>query len=236
MAEDGSAKVVFITGAGEHLGKAMAIGLSRAGYKVVATGHDPMVLAGLADRLQGDSLTARCDITSADDCENAVKMAIEKYGRIDVLINNAGIYEQGSFSGSGPQRIKAVFDVVVSGTAVVSAVVLNEMVKHHRGQIINILDIRVKNGIEKLGENAANAVDLAAKNAKRALTESLRLEAIVSGITMSNFYMKQVASDLDIDDSSEAPIGSTHPADAIQLLRQTIETEEHEVKLLPPRI
>jgi len=226
-------KVVFITGAGVHLGKAMAIGLARAGYNVVATGRDSMQLAAVSERLEGNPLIIRCDITSPSDCENAIKMTIGKYGRIDVLINNAGIYEEASFVDVDPGRIKTVFDVVVSGTATLSAAVLKEMARRQSGQIINILDVAVRSGVEKLGSDGAHAVDLAAKNAKRAYSESLQLEASLHGVIVSSFYMKWVASALDINDETAAPKGATHPADAVRLLAEMIENQDIEVELPP---
>lgn len=230
---DAAKKVIFITGAGEHLGKAMAIGLSRAGHTVVATGRDSMQLSSVSERLDGDLFTIRCDITSPTDCENAVKMTIEKYGRIDVLINNAGIYEEASFVGADLGRIKTVFDVVVSGTATLSAAALKEMARRQSGQIINILDVAVRSGVEKLGGDGAHAVDLAAKNAKRAFSESLQLEASLHNVIVSSFYMKWVASALDIDDTTPAPKGATHPADAVRLLAEMIENQDIEVELPP---
>ena len=89
-------KVWFITGAGRGMGVDIAKAALAAGHQVVATGRNPDKVTN-ALRESGNLLIAKLDITNPADAESAVKAAVEKFGRIDVLVNNAANFLCGLF-------------------------------------------------------------------------------------------------------------------------------------------
>ena len=226
-------KVVIITGAGRRLGKAFAIGLSRLGYRVVATGTDQAELDDVAKRLEGDYMTKICDITSVSDCEALVADVKEKYGTVDVLVNNAGIYMDTSFTATPTDKLKAVMNVVVTGTAIMSREVLVRMQEQQSGHIVSILDAEVRTGLPPYDETKPYSVDYGAKIAKARFTDAIRREAASYGVDVTSFYMHWVASEIDIDDETQAPAGATHPRDAVKLMSDVIENQPKEVDLPP---
>src|SRR5687768_5685860 len=97
-------KVWFITGAGRGMGVEFTKAALAAGHNVVATGRNPDAVSkavGEADSL----LTAKLDVTSTQDAETAVKAAVDRFERIDVLVNNAASFEAGYFEELTPEQI-----------------------------------------------------------------------------------------------------------------------------------
>src|SRR5215210_704243 len=97
-----SKKVWFITGAGRGMGAEFAKAVLAAGHALVATGRDPGRLADLLGP-SDDLLAVKLDVTRPEDAESAVKAAVERFGRIDVLVNNAAIFEAGFFEEMTPE-------------------------------------------------------------------------------------------------------------------------------------
>src|SRR4051812_41353679 len=89
-------KVWFITGAGRGMGADFARAVLAAGNALVATGRDPGRLTELLGT-SDDLLAVKLDVTRPADAEAAVKAAVEQFSRIDVLVNNAAIFEAGFF-------------------------------------------------------------------------------------------------------------------------------------------
>ena len=89
-------KVVIITGASSGIGKALAIEFAKRGANLVVAARNYVALCELTDSLikqyQIKALAVQCDVTVEEDCDHLVKQTIMTFGRVDVLINNAGIY------------------------------------------------------------------------------------------------------------------------------------------------
>jgi len=130
-------KVWLITGAGRGMGVYIAKAALAAGYKVVATGRNTEKVTqaiGKSDNL----LVVKLDVTSPTDAELAVKAAVEKFGSIDVLVNNAASFYAGFFEELSPKQIELQLSVSLYGPMNVTRAVLPVMRKQRSGQIITI--------------------------------------------------------------------------------------------------
>ena len=130
-------KVWFVTGAGRGMGVDVARAALAAGDAVVATGRDPDAAAkavGGAD----DLLAVRLDVTSSGDAEQAVRAAVDRFGRIDVLVNNAGNFYAGYFEELAPEQIERQLATNLIGSMSVARAVLPVMREQRSGHIVSI--------------------------------------------------------------------------------------------------
>jgi len=130
-------KVWLITGAGRGMGIEIAKAALTAGHKVVATGRNTDKVAkalGKAD----DLLIVKLDVTKLSDAEAAVKAAVERFGTIDVIVNNAANFYAGFFEELSPQQIEQQLATSLIGPMNVTRAVLPVMRKQRSGHIISI--------------------------------------------------------------------------------------------------
>ena len=131
-------KVIFITGAGRGLGTDIAREALAAGHQVVATGRRPEeveeTLGGPADNL----LVTKLDVTSLDDAYTAAQAAVDRFGRIDVLINNAGNFFAGYFEEITPEQMRQQFETNLFGPMNVTRAVLPIMRGQRAGHVITL--------------------------------------------------------------------------------------------------
>jgi NAD(P)-dependent dehydrogenase (short-subunit alcohol dehydrogenase family) len=170
-----SNKVWLITGAGRGMGVDIAKAALAAGYKVVATGRNTDSVA----RAIGESenlLVVRLDVTSPADAEAAVKAAVDQFGTIDVLVNNAANFYAGFFEELSPRQIEHQIATNLFGPMNVTRAVLPIMRNNGSGHIISISSIAGLVGTEYT--SAYNA----SKFALEGWMESLQLEVAPFGI------------------------------------------------------
>ena len=130
-------KVWVITGAGRGMGLSIAKAALAAGHKVVATGRNTDKVA----RAVGDSpdlLVVKLDVTSPADAEAAVKAVIDRFGRIDVLVNNAASFYAGYFEELTPEQMERQLATSLLGPMNVTRAVLPVMRKQRSGRIVSI--------------------------------------------------------------------------------------------------
>ena len=130
-------KVWFITGAGRGMGVEFVKAALAAGNPVVATGRDPAAVASAVGEAD-DLLVVKLDVTSRVDAEAAVQAAVERFGRIDVLVNNAGNFYAGYFEELTPAQVEAQLAVTLLGPMNVTRAVLPVMRRRRSGHIISI--------------------------------------------------------------------------------------------------
>jgi NAD(P)-dependent dehydrogenase (short-subunit alcohol dehydrogenase family) len=130
-------KVWLITGAGRGLGVDIAKAAQAAGHAVVATGRDAArVAVAVGDH---ESLLAiTLDVTRPQDAEGAVAAAVAKFGRIDVLVNNAGNFFAGFFEELSPDQVRKQLDTLLFGPMSVTRAVLPVMRKQRSGLLLTI--------------------------------------------------------------------------------------------------
>src|ERR1700679_3439545 len=128
-------KVWFITGAGRGLGVDIAKAALAAGYQGVATGRNTEKVAKALGP-SGNLLIEKLDITQPADAESSVKAAVEKFGRIDVLVNNAANFFAGFFEELTPAQMERQLTTSLIGPMNVTRAVLPVLRKQRSGLII----------------------------------------------------------------------------------------------------
>ncbi|ESW87595.1 SDR family NAD(P)-dependent oxidoreductase [Mesorhizobium sp. C280B] len=132
-----SNKVWFITGAGRGLGLDIAKAALAAGHKVVATGRNPDKVAN-ALGASDDLLVVKLDVTRAADADAAAQATLERFGRIDVLVNNAASFYAGYFEELSPKQMQLQLSTSLDGPMIVTRAFLPVMRKQRSGQIVSI--------------------------------------------------------------------------------------------------
>ena len=131
-------KVIFVTGAGRGLGTDIVREALAAGHQVVATGRRPedieKILGGPHDNL----LVTRLDVTSPDDARDAVQAAVDRFGRIDVLVNNAGNFFAGYFEEITPAQMRRQIETNLFGPMNVTRAVLPVLREQRAGHVITL--------------------------------------------------------------------------------------------------
>lgn len=130
-------EVWLITGAGRGLGVHIAKAALAAGHAVVATGRNAAkVAAAIGDR--GTLLAIKLDVTSPQDAQTAVEAAVAKFGRIDVLVNNAGNFFAGFFEELSTEQVRNQIETLLFGPMNVTRAVLPVMRKQGSGLVVSI--------------------------------------------------------------------------------------------------
>jgi NAD(P)-dependent dehydrogenase (short-subunit alcohol dehydrogenase family) len=175
-------RVVIITGASAGIGRATAHAFAQAGARVVLVARRAEPLAAVKAELaqyRGEVLAVPADVTCDEALEQLVETALQAFGRIDVLVNNAGISRGGPFTGLPADDLQQLLLINVYGPLRLAQLVLPAMLRQHGGHIVNVSSMA----------GLLGAPGLAAYNATRsaiiAFSDSLRREVQGSGIYVS---------------------------------------------------
>jgi NAD(P)-dependent dehydrogenase (short-subunit alcohol dehydrogenase family) len=140
-------KTWFITGAGRGMGVEFAKAALAAGHNVVATGRNPDAVASAVGEAD-DLLVVKVDVTSTPDAEASVKAAVERFGGIDVLVNNAASFYAGFFEELTPEQIERQLAVSLLGPMNVTRAVLPVMRRQRSGHVVTISSLAGFAGVE----------------------------------------------------------------------------------------
>lgn len=172
-------KVAIITGGGSGIGKAIAVGFVREGAKVVIAGRNGKKLERAAAEIGGECLAISADVSSAADVQKLVSAAIERFQRINILVNNAAVLLPGTAESISEEDFDQTFDINVRGLWLMSRAVLPHMRGASGGSIINIASV-----LSLLG--ARNRVAYAAsKGAVMAMTKAMALDHAAENIRVN---------------------------------------------------
>ncbi|MEO1691043.1 MAG: 3-oxoacyl-[acyl-carrier-protein] reductase [Cyanobacteria bacterium J06631_6] len=195
-------KVVIVTGASRGIGKAAALALVTQGAKVVvnyARSSDAaeatvqeITAAG------GEAIAVQADVSQADQVDKLIKTTIEQFGRIDVLVNNAGITKDTLLLRMKPEQWQAVIDLNLTGVFLCTKAVSKIMLKQRSGRIINIASVAGQMG------NPGQANYSAAKAGVIGFTKTVAKELANRGVTVNavapGFIETDMTNDLKSDD------------------------------------
>jgi len=166
-------KVVIITGASSGIGYATALSLAKEGAKLVVGARRTDRLESLVKEIKannGEILSQKFDVTKKSDCDDLVNTAIKKWGKVDVLVNNAGLMPLSFVKNLKVDEWDQMIDVNIKGVLYCTAAVLPHMREAKSGHIINISSVAGRIVFP------AGSVYCATKHAVTAFSEGLRQE------------------------------------------------------------
>jgi NAD(P)-dependent dehydrogenase (short-subunit alcohol dehydrogenase family) len=186
-------KIWFITGAGRGMGVDFAKATLAAGHGVVATGRDSAAVSRAVGSSK-DLLAVKLDVTRRDDAEAAVRAAVDRFGRIDVLVNAAASFYAGYFEELTPEQLERQLATSLIGPMNVTRAVLPVMRKQRSGHIISISSSAgLAAGFEFVTAYAASKFGL------EGWMESLHAEVAAFGITTTivnpGFFRTELLTD-----------------------------------------
>lgn len=172
-------KIILISGGSDGLGLASAKALNKENTVIILS-PEKSKCEEIKKYFDIDFVIA--DVTKESEVLKAVNNVIKKYGKIDTLINNAGIWIEGRLEDNQYERMKKVFDVNVLGAMNLTQKVIPHMKKLKKGRIVNVVSQA------GLYPKAERSVYHASKYALRGFTDSLAIELAPLGIAVSGFY------------------------------------------------
>lgn len=172
-------RILLITGAAQGIGFEIAQEFYKAGAKVVLTDIDEEKVKNAAIALGNDVLGIKCDVTNEEDIINSINLTVREYGRIDILINNAGMQHVSMLEDFPTERFELLIKIMLTAPFVATKHVLPHMRKNGFGRIINMASI---NGLVGFAGKAAYN---SAKHGVIGLTKVAALETAADGITVN---------------------------------------------------
>lgn len=172
-------RVAFITGASSGIGALTALRLAERGAIPILTARSMDKLAELSTRMPGEHAVYRLDVTDEAEVNDVAAHVYARYGRLDILLNNAGYGEFKPFGQTTLADFQAMMDVNYLGIVRCTQAVLPYMLREEQGHIVNVASLAGKIGTAKSSSYTAT------KHAVIGLTEALRMEYRHTGILFS---------------------------------------------------
>ncbi len=178
-----SSPVVLITGALAGIGRATALAFAREGARLLVSGRRDDVGASLEKELRelgADAYFVRADVRHEDDVRALVAKAVERFGRLDVAVNNAGTEgKPGPLIEQSPESYAATFETNVLGTILSLKHEMRAMLAQRHGSIVNLSSTMGSRGA------AGASMYVASKHAVEGLTKAAALEGAASGVRVN---------------------------------------------------
>jgi 3alpha(or 20beta)-hydroxysteroid dehydrogenase len=192
-------KVAIITGAGGGIGAASARRFAAEGATLLLTDADGEGATQLADELGGDTAARAHDVTSEGDWTSAVSVALEAYGRIDVLLNNAGVFLAAPLHETSLEDFRRVLEVNAVGVFLGMQAVAAAMSEQRAGSIVNVSSVAGLTGSPYLTAYAAS------KWAVRGMTKVVALELAAFGVRVNSLHPGQIDTEMNARQREKTP-------------------------------
>ena len=175
-------KVAVVTGASQGIGRETALALAEAGAKVVVAARNEEKLAALVSEITaagGEAFAVKMDVADGEQVKAGFKQVIEKFGRLDILVNNAAVTRDGLAMRMKREDWEAVLQTNLTGAHLCIQQALPTMMKARSGRIINISSVVAQSG------NAGQANYVAAKAGLIGLTKAIAIEIASRNVTVN---------------------------------------------------
>jgi len=174
-------KIVIITGASSGIGRSLAFEFAKRGANLILAARQYVTLCEITEALINQypvkAVAVQCDVTNEEDCDHLIKQALVVFGKIDVLVNNAGISMRGLFKDTDIEVLKKVMDVNFWGTVYCTKYALPELLKT-KGTIVGVSSIAGYKGLPgRTGYSAS-------KFAMNGFLDVLRIENLNTGVNV----------------------------------------------------
>jgi NAD(P)-dependent dehydrogenase (short-subunit alcohol dehydrogenase family) len=172
-------KICIVTGAGSGIGRASALLFAAEGARVVAADLDESAAAATVAEMSTEGLARRVDVADEDEAKALADDTVERFGRIDVLFNNAGIAGVGDVEETSLELWERVMSVNARGVFLMSRAVVPQMIAQKYGSIINMSSAIAHTGLARRVSYAAS------KGAVLALTKSMQVDLAPHGVRVN---------------------------------------------------
>ena len=190
--------IAVVTGAGQGIGRSIALRLARDGFHVLLSDIDLKGAEATAEEVRRQGVKAaayRCDVGDRSAVQGVFKTILDEYGRIDALVNNAGIVRLGLIADLSAEDWHALFRVNVDGVFYCCQQVVPHMVSRKKGAIVNISSWNGKAGMPYFGGYCASkfaVIGLTQALAKEVAPDGVRVNAVCPGIVAETAMRREI--------------------------------------------
>ncbi len=181
-------KVAVVTGSRRGIGKAIALALAREGAKVVVSDIDLKECQAVSDeirKLGTDSIAVKCDVTKKHEVDELIESAVRKFGKLDIMVNNAGVYVSKPLTQTTEQDWDFVLNVNLKGVFLCASAAAKHMMKQNSGKIISTASIAGKVGFADSSAYCASKggiVNLTRELAMELAPHHINVNAVAPGV------------------------------------------------------
>jgi ribitol 2-dehydrogenase len=214
-------KIAIVTGASSGIGRAVAYELAKHGVKQVLTARSKDRLVALADDLDTEAIIVAADMTSPKDIRSIVEQTIAEFGRIDILLANAGIYISGDIIVGEPDAWDQLISTNVTGVFRLVHAVLPHLVSQRSGDILVTSSISGHQAIqwEPIYSASKHAIQSFVHGLRRQLlTSGIRVGAVAPGMVLNELWGMIDPAEIDRKVEQGAGLRSEDVAEAITFM------------------